>query len=111
MARTATILPQSVSSNGLVVTFNAATASDAFVPGTGRVLLVNNASGASINVTFPSNLAVDGLTVPDRVVALANGKTLVFETGGQFNESLESDGTVWVNYSALTSVTVALVQL
>lgn len=102
---------QAVPLTGLSITFNAVTANDSFYPANGRVLLVNNGSASSITVTVPSNLTLDGLVVPDRVMTVPAGKILAFEVGGSIDEGLEADGSVWINYSATTTVTAALIQI
>jgi hypothetical protein len=73
-----------------------------------RRLIVNNASASPVTVTVRTNgLTVSGLTVPNRTVTVAAG-TFAFIT-----ESPEArqaaDGMVYVDFSAATSVTAALI--
>lgn len=69
-----------------------------------RKLIVNNGSGGSINVTIPTPASadVDGLAVPDRVVAVAAGKIAVIR---DFASAVQADGKVYVDFSSVTTVT------
>jgi hypothetical protein len=58
-------------STGLTPSFTAADAAGStFEPKIGRFLRVKNASGSPINVTLTTPGSVDGLAIPDRVVAV-----------------------------------------
>ena len=69
------------------------------------LLLVNNASGASITVTLPLTRTVDGQAAASKTVAVAASTTAII---GPFATSDYNDatGSLAVAYSAVTSVTV-----
>jgi hypothetical protein len=70
MARSA-LAVQTMDSTGLTPSFTAADAAGStFEPKIGRFLRVKNASGSPINVTLTTPGSVDGLAIPDRVVAV-----------------------------------------
>jgi precorrin-6B methylase 1 len=79
-------------------------------------LQVTNGSGGSINVTIPAqqaNVAVAGfgtLDLDDEVIAVANGATKLIGPfpSAKFNNA---SGRVEVEYSGVSSVTVAAVRL
>lgn len=107
MARTA-VTPQQVTSSGLVAATEPANVDGNSIP-VGAVLQVDNASAGSINVTIPTPGSIDGdLPLPDRVVAVAAGATaLIGRLGPVFHQS---DDTIHIDYSAVTSVTVAAIK-
>lgn len=73
-------------------------------------LVVNNASGGSINVTVkatPSLTLPDGTTVADKVVAVAAGAIRVI---AEASTELQADQNVYVDYSASASVTAYIIQ-
>lgn len=110
---------QSIVAAGLVPTLVAATATDgdAF-PNNGNVFfLVKNGSGGSINVTidaYPTGNTTpkpDGLTVTDRVIAVANGAEALI---GPFPPSIynrPADNKVKATCSVVTTVTIAAITM
>lgn len=88
----------------------AAGGGDAFANDGKVALYVDNGGANSINVTFATEVTVDGLTLPDRVVAVANG---VAKLIGPFPTTTYNDanGLVQVTYSEVTSVTVAPIKV
>lgn len=80
----------------------------------GRVLHVKNGSGASVTVTIPTPAAadrlVDGLAVPDRAIAVAAGAERLIALGTS-PAYKQPGGVAHIDYSAVTSVTVALFDL
>jgi hypothetical protein len=107
MPRTA-ITPQQVTSAGLTVATEPANVDGNSIPA-GTILEVGNASAGSINVTAVTPGTVDGdLALPNRVVAVAAGATVLIGRLGPVYH--QSDGTIHVNYSAVTSVTVAAIR-
>lgn len=106
------ITPQAVGSAGVVPATEAANVlGNSVVPAAaGTALRVTNGSGGSINVTVQTPGVVDNdLALPDRVVAVAAGATKYI--AGLANPVYrQSDGTVLVDYSAVTTVTVAVLQ-
>lgn len=111
MARTAYAV-QSAAVTGTALTWTAPTTiTDAAVPNAGRVLLVNNASASPITVTIHSNVAVHGLTVPDRTISIAAGKIEAISIHPAASEHLQGDGTFWIDYSSVATVTVAYVSV
>lgn len=73
-----------------------------------RRLLVENGSGASVTATIRTRdtVAVAGLDVADRPVIIpAGGIAYIVESA----EARQADGRVWIDWSAGTSVTCALI--
>lgn len=75
-----------------------------------RRLIVNNASASPVTVTVRTRtpLAVAGLTVPNRVVPVAAGTFAFIVESAEARQI--TDGMVYVDFSAATSVTAALVE-
>jgi hypothetical protein len=75
-----------------------------------RRLIVNNASASPVTVTVRTNTGsnVSGLTVPNRVITVAAGTMTFVIEGPEARQS--ADGMVYVDFSAATSVTAALVE-
>ena len=111
MARTDLTI-QEIAITGLAPTFAAAETDGNMWLGRGNeFLVVKNASGSSINVTLDATGLFKGLALTDPVIAVpAAGERWIgpFEKGA-FAQS--SDGKVYVDYSAVASVTVAVVRL
>lgn len=109
------ILTVQKASGGISPTFTAAAAAgDKFTTGPRRALLVQNNDASGKTVTIPKSISsaefseYGELTISDISVAVAAGDLAVipiprvpYSTGGQ----------VTVNYDAVTSVTVAVVEL
>lgn len=111
MARTA-ITPQAGAGTGPTITFEAANvAGNSFAPARGRALHVKNGSGSSITVTVPTPGTADGLAITDRTFTVAAGAHGVFAPGSAGVAGLyaQTDGSVNVDYSAVTTVTVAVI--
>lgn len=111
MARTA-LAVQQVSRSGLNPTFSAANVDGHSVKNTGaEAVYVKNGGGAPINVTIPTPGTVDGQAIGDRVVAVPNGGERII---GPFPKNVyDQPGTddVHVDFSAVTSVTVAALRV
>lgn len=117
MARAA-LTVQTPTSAGLAATYTAATVDGhAFDNSSGKVLLhVKNAGASPTNVTIDVAKTVDGLVIPDLVVAVANATEKFI---GPFNKSLYNQDiatpdiaeAVLVNTSNQTSVTYAAIKL
>lgn len=106
MARTA-ITPQSVDLTGAAITLEAANvAGNSARPGDHRFLWVKNGSGGSVTVTLPTPGTVEGLAIADRTVSVGAGAEKLIKVS---NNYIQSDGSVYFDYSAVTSVTVAVV--
>jgi hypothetical protein len=113
MARTA-LATQQVADEGTVITMTAANVDGHILDGGGDVLLkVTNGSGVSVNVTVQTPGTVDGLAVAEQIVAVAAGATKYI---GRFQPSTydrpvgaADEGKVYVDFSAVTSVTVAAI--
>jgi hypothetical protein len=106
MPRTA-ITPQRATSAGLAPAYEPANvAGNSYRLATGRVLHIKNASGASVTVTIPTPGSVDGLAVADRTVAVpaATDRFIALSKQSVYQQT---GGTAHVDYSAVTSVTVA----
>ena len=78
-------------------------------------LWVKNASGGAITVTIDTPGTVNGLTVGDRTVSVpaTTGERLIPLTvaGRNVAEYQQTTGVVNVDYSGVTSLTVAAVKL
>lgn len=109
MARTA-LTVNAVAETGTTLSATSANADGHSLANTARssklFLYVNNGSGGSINVTIQTPQTVRGLAVADQVVAVGAGVETII---GPFDASFynQSDGTVYADFSAVTSVTVA----
>lgn len=114
MARTALATVACVD-EGAVLALGAANVDGHSIPGGGDVrLIVNNASGGSVNVTIQTAATQGGLAVADQVVAVGAGVQKVI---GPFDSRLydrpsgsADAGKVYVDYSAVASVTVAAME-
>jgi hypothetical protein len=113
MARTSPAT-QVVVDAGLAVTLTAPSV-DGDIAEAGRSFaIVDNASGVSINVTLSNPNTVEGLDVADRVVAVAAGARKLIPIPSQFKQAtdaVEGPGMALINYSAVASVTRAIVRL
>ncbi len=74
-----------------------------------RVVAVRNGSGASINLIARVNATVDGLTVPDRTVAIPAGASRIVDLRATAYQQV--DGTCSVDLSASTTVTIGVLDL
>lgn len=107
MARTA-LTAQSVTSAGLTPSYAAANVDGhSYQPTAGRLLHVKNGGAGSITVTLPTPGTVDGLAVSDRTVTIGAGaeKLIGVGRGAAYRQD---GGVVYVDFSGVTSVTVAL---
>lgn len=110
MARTASAVQQIVRT-GLTPAYSAANADGHSIANDGRVFQhIKNGSGSSINVTAQTPATVDGLAVAERVVAIPAGEERMI---GPFQPGIynQADGSVYIDYSAVTTVTVATFRL
>lgn len=115
MARTA-LASQTADSDGLTVAFTAANVDGHSIPGGGQtILLVDNASAGAINVTVQTPATQDGLDVAEQVVAVPAGEMAAI--GGLSSRTFDRPtgaadaGQVWVDFSAVASVTVAALEV
>lgn len=108
MPRTA-ITPQQVTSAGLTPATEPANVDGNSVP-QGVVLRVDNGDASPITVTIPTPGLIDGdLPLPDRTVSVPAGASkFIGRFGPVFHQS---DDTIHVDYSAVTSVTVAAIKI
>lgn len=89
----------------------AAGGGDAFAPGAGTYVRINNGGGSPITVTFATPGSVGGNAIADGGGSVANAQSRMF---GPFPAELYMDpttGLVTVTYSAVTSVTVGVFKL
>ncbi len=104
----ALIAAQQIPVTGVVPTFAAASGGgDTIKPGDDLVLLVKNADSGSHSVTLVRPGSEYGQANPDVVVAVAAGTTAFVKVPREF---ADTDGLVHVTYTAVTSVTVALIR-
>jgi hypothetical protein len=78
----------------------------------GIILRVINGSASPINLTAEVNRTVDGLAVPNEVIAVAAGATRMFQFDANFEQppGTVDPGFVYLDFSAVTTVTVELIQ-
>lgn len=103
-----TVQPSARVANDLTLS-NASGGGDKFANTGVEMLLVQNGSGGSINVTVATPQTVDGNAVADKVIAVADGKTALL---GPFSKATynDTDGFVNVTYSGTSSVKVAAIK-
>lgn len=70
----------------------------------GLFLYVNNGGGSAITVTVPTPGTVDGLAIADWSASVPAGANRVFG-GFSADHYRQSDGTIHINFSGVTSVT------
>lgn len=80
-------------------------------PNTGRETMhVKNASAGAVTLTIPTPLTIDGLAVADRTVSVpAGGDRFIGPFPGEYYN--QSDGHVYVEFSAVASVSVAAIKV
>lgn len=119
MANRISVTSQPVVLAGLAVNLTAPTADGDVVDIASTMLMVDNASGASITVTVLATRTVQGLDVEDLAVTVAAGKiALIPLPGGLFEQPAGANasggndqGRAYVNYSSIGSVTRAVVSV
>jgi hypothetical protein len=96
---------------GKAITFSAAAAGGDRAPvGDGLYLLVKNGSGSTITVTLDSIGSVfNGLAVPDTAITVAAAEERLVPLLRNYQS--DTDGLAGVAYSAVTTVTVAVLQV
>jgi hypothetical protein len=102
------ITPQGVTSAGRAPAYEPANVDgNSIRPVPGRLVHVKNAGTAAVTVTIPTPGTVDGLAVADRTISVAAGADQLIALGK--GEPYRQPGNVaHLNYSAVTSVTVAV---
>jgi hypothetical protein len=107
MARTALTVNQ-ITRAGLVFSPTAANADGHRLTGIeGMFVDVNNASGGSLSVTMKTPAQKGGLDIAEDVITIANGQAKVI--GGNWDKEIyrQSDRTLHIDFSTVSSVTVA----
>lgn len=102
---------QDVERSGLEPSYTAANADGDSFKNNGRVVLhAKNGSGAPITATIQTPGTVDGLAVSDRTVAIPAGEERIMGVfpPADYNQS---NGEVYVDYSDVTSLTVAALRI
>lgn len=105
------ITPQTITIDGLDPTYEAANVDGNSIAGRGRRFLhVDNASAGAITVTLPTPATTgEGLAIEDVAVSVpAGGERMIRIGGSLFDQGAD---TVHIDYSAVTSVTVAVLEL
>jgi hypothetical protein len=107
-----TVTPQRATSAGITPAYEPANvAGNSYRLAPGRVMHVKNGSGASVTVTIPTpataDQLVDGLAVPDRTIAVGAGSERLIALGTTAAYK-QPGGVANIDYSAVTSVTVAV---
>lgn len=111
MART-DLTVQDIVRTGLQATYTAAIADGHMFANDGKqtfIQVINN-DAASKTITIQTPATVDSLAVTDRTVAVPAGEERFIGPfpKGTYNQS---DGKVYIDYSAVTSVTVAVLKV
>lgn len=110
MARTA-LTAQRISSAGTELTMTAANVDGHSIPlRAGMILLVRNGDASPHTVTIPTPLTVDSLAVSEQVITVTNGEDRYIALGTK-DAYRQADGTAYVNFDAVTSMTCALLQV
>mgnify|MGYP005823896815 CR=1 FL=1 len=112
MATRTALVPQQITRAGLAPAFSAAVADGHSVANDGHVFIeVKNASGSAVTVTVQTPGMVDGLAIAELQVSVpaTNGDKMI----GPFPPGIynQADGTIYVDFSAVTSVTVAALRM
>lgn len=106
------ITAQTATSAGLSPAFEPANVDgNSYVLRKGRLLRVKNSSGSPVDVTLPTPGTVDDLAVADRTVTVPATTGDVHIGLGRGDAYRQSDGRAYVDYSAVTGVTVAVVDV
>jgi hypothetical protein len=111
MARSA-LAVQQIRRTGLAASYSAANALGHSITNTTGVFIhVKNGSGSSINVTVQTPGTIDGLAIADQVVAVAAGadKMIGPFLPGVYEQPGSDD--VYVDFSDVTTVTVAALKV
>jgi hypothetical protein len=111
MARTA-LTPQTPTRTGTTVTFAAANADGHYFANDGRSFLrIKNTDGSSKTVTVAFGGAKDGVSLATLGKTITVGATTGDVTTAVWPKDVydQADGTVYVDYSATTGVTIAVV--
>ncbi len=105
MARTALTAAQ-IDTDGVVAALTAANADGHSIAYRDTLFLrVTNGSASSVTVTVQTPKTVGGLAVADRTVAVAAGATTYINLADA-DLYRQTDGAVYVDFSAVTTVTV-----
>jgi hypothetical protein len=105
----ATYGPQAVDSHGVSPTYNAAASGGDRVP-PGVLIHVKNTSGSAVTLTINAITVQDSdLATPDRTVNIPATTGAVFVRLLPANVYQDSDGLVGLAWSAVTSVTFAVI--
>ncbi len=102
---------QDIERSGLEPSYSSAAGDGHSFQNNGRVFVhVKNDDGSSKTITIQTPGTVDGLAVADRTVDIPAGEERMIGpfSPGQYNQS---DDTVYVDYSATTSVTIAALRM
>ena len=111
MARIAFTSIQEITRDGLEVSYQAASAEMSFTNTNENVWVhVKNSSGGLLTITIITSREIDGLSVTDRTVTVADGTEKFI---GPFKNSDygNSTQTVYFDFDATTSVTAAAMKL
>lgn len=108
----ATLTTQQITTAGTIPTYTAATGGggDEFAPGDRTFLHVKNGGGSSINVTVVTPGSAYGQAIADVVVAIAAGAEKMIGPFGAAGFQ-GADALVSVTYSAVTTVTAAVLSV
>jgi len=105
----AVVSGQSISPAGITPTYNAASAGgDKIQSPEGCIVIIKNASGASVTATFVTpNSLPNGDAYPDKALAVPAGAERWISLGPEYTDSNSQASITW---SASASVTFAVLQ-
>lgn len=108
----ADLIAQEIDLDGLAAAYSAASVGgDTLTPNIDVFLHVKNGGGSSINVTVVTpNLAAGGLAIADSVTAIPAASDRFIGPFPAKHFARSSDGKADITYSAVTSVTVAVLK-
>lgn len=91
----------------------AAAGGDTFVNTGAEILIIKNGGGAPITLTVATPATLDGLAVTDLTATIGAGATRSVGPfpPGWYNDTGVAGGSVALSYSAVTSVTVAVLKV
>ena len=109
MARTA-LTVQDISVSGMTPSYTAAIVDGHSFPNNKPTFIhVKNGAGSDVTITIQTALTKEGLDLADRTVTVTAGsETMIGPFSDIYNQS---DGSVYVDYSATASVTIAAISL
>lgn len=106
----ATYATENIGTGGLAATYRTAALSDKVTPGDGTFLHVKNGSASAVTVTLVTPGTVDGLAVADRMVSVPATSDRFIAVPENPYINFADGGLAEIQFSAITSVTFAVLR-